>query len=205
MNGDRTWTSAAGPGSVTLPGRALLLCRNVGLHMYTDAVMLGSEEVPEGIVDAMVTAAAAMHDLQGNSRVTNSKTGSVRLVTPRAGRGREAANVLDSPLWLSSRSTSSSPRCTAPRRAPLRRSSSHASRASATRPTLPPPQPRSGTACVTRPLPPPGELGLPLHTLKVAEQQQHTAALDASLEPPEALYRLASWTRSGARRSTCAR
>jgi malate synthase len=91
MNGDRTWTSAAGPGSVTLPGRALLLCRNVGLHMYTDAVMLGSEEVPEGIVDAMVTAAAAMHDLQGNSRVTNSKTGSVYIVKPKMHGPEEGA------------------------------------------------------------------------------------------------------------------
>ena len=97
MNEDRSWTSARAGGSiVSVPGRALLLCRNVGLHMYTDAVTLGEGElVPEGIIDAMVTAAAAMHDLKGNSPVRNSKTGSVYIVKPKMHGPEEGAFAVE--------------------------------------------------------------------------------------------------------------
>ncbi len=51
--------------------------RNVGIHMYTDAVQLDGDEVPEGILDALVTVAAARHDLapagRRNSKVCHSK------------------------------------------------------------------------------------------------------------------------------------
>ena len=80
---DKTFTAPDG-STLTVPGRSLLLIRNVGLHMYTDAVATAeSEEIPEGILDAMVTCFAAVHDLQGNSSRTNSKTGSIYIVKPK--------------------------------------------------------------------------------------------------------------------------
>jgi len=55
----------------SLKGRALLFVRNVGLHMYTDAVLFANNnaEVPEGLVDIMVTAAAARHDIVSTTKV----------------------------------------------------------------------------------------------------------------------------------------
>jgi malate synthase len=79
---DRVITRPDG-STLTLPGRALLLVRNVGHLMTTDAVKLNGQETPEGMMDAMVTVACAMHDLQRSEGLGNSRAGSIYVVKPK--------------------------------------------------------------------------------------------------------------------------
>jgi malate synthase len=80
LSQDRSYKSPQGQ-EFTLPGRSLMLVRNVGHLMTNPAVIDASgEEIPEGILDAMFTICIAMHDLNGNSNFKNSKTGSVYIV-----------------------------------------------------------------------------------------------------------------------------
>ncbi|AQR65198.1 malate synthase G [Aquaspirillum sp. LM1] len=87
LNADRVYTAANGQGEVKLHGRSLMFVRNVGHLMTNPAILWGAEgrEIPEGIMDAVVTTTIALHDLQrhGQNGITNSRKGSVYIVKPK--------------------------------------------------------------------------------------------------------------------------
>jgi len=95
LNAPRRFSLAVGSGTLEMPGQALLLARNVGMHMYTDMVTTTYGEqheavpVPEHFIDAMVTAAAALHDLRTHE--ANSRRGSIYIVKPKMHGPEEAA------------------------------------------------------------------------------------------------------------------
>ncbi|SEP67920.1 malate synthase [Azotobacter beijerinckii] len=88
LNLDRQYLAADG-STLTLPGRALMFVRNVG-HLMTNPAILDGEgrEIPEGILDCVVTSLAALHDLE---RRCNSREGSVYIVKPKMHGPHEVA------------------------------------------------------------------------------------------------------------------
>jgi malate synthase len=90
LNPDRVYAAANGKGKVALHGRSLMFVRNVG-HLMTNPAILytakdgSTQEIPEGILDAVVTTTIAMHDLARTKKdaIRNSRKGSVYIVKPK--------------------------------------------------------------------------------------------------------------------------
>jgi malate synthase len=95
LNADRSYT-APGGGQLVLPGRSLMLVRNVG-HLMTNPAITDRDgnEVPEGIMDAALTALIALHDIGPNGRRANSRAGSIYVVKPKMHGPEEVAFAVE--------------------------------------------------------------------------------------------------------------
>jgi len=94
LNEDRIYT-AAGGGELRLHGRSLMLVRNVGHLMRNPAILVEGEEIFEGLMDAVITALVACHDLRGSGHLGNSRSGSVYIVKPKMHGPAEVAFAVD--------------------------------------------------------------------------------------------------------------
>ncbi|WNF35634.1 malate synthase G [Bacillaceae bacterium IKA-2] len=90
LNPDPTYLSVSGE-TFTLPGRSLMFVRNVGHLMTNSAILIDEQEVPEGMIDGLLTALISTHDIIGNSCYKNSNKGSIYIVKPKMHGSLEVA------------------------------------------------------------------------------------------------------------------
>ncbi|WP_435201922.1 malate synthase G [Qipengyuania sp. 902] len=91
---DKTYTDGEG-GEHTLPGRSLMFVRNVGHLMTNPAMRWDGSEIPEGIMDAVLTGAIGAHDVEGLGKFGNSRCGSIYIVKPKMHGPEECAFTND--------------------------------------------------------------------------------------------------------------